>query len=96
MKPQEAINKIIETHCGPCIDQMHKVCSECMYYEALQALKKQIPKQVTGREEHYIPESYEIEYVVGECPSCKRLVYGEGWEEDFYCMNCGQLLSWGE
>ena len=60
-----------------------------------EALEKQIPKVATNIETHYIPESYETDYVTGNCPSC-GVSFAGGDFDDFYCHKCGQLVSWDD
>lgn len=62
---------------------------------ACEALEKQIPKVATNIETHYIPESYETDYVTGNCPSCGAS-FADGDFDDFYCYKCGQLVSWDD
>ena len=62
---------------------------------AIEALEKQIPKVATNIETHYIPESYETDYVTGNCPSCGAS-FADGDFDDFYCNKCGQLVSWDD
>ena len=62
---------------------------------AIEALEKQIPKVATNIETHYIPESYETDYVTGNCPSCGAS-FADGDFDDFYCHKCGQLVSWDD
>ena len=61
----------------------------------ISAIKKQIPKVATNIETHYIPESYETDYVTGNCPSCGAS-FADGDFDDFYCYKCGQLVSWDD
>lgn len=55
----------------------------------IDAVKKQIPKQVTSRG---FDEMFEFNY--GECPNCKQETLEI--EEIQYCCKCGKAIKWEE
>ena len=69
------------------------------WIETLQELvEKETPKKVEKGEEHYMPESYELDYVECYCPTCGELYYvGEDELKNInYCIKCGQRLDWSD
>ena len=56
---------------------------------AVDALEKQIPKNVVNRG-YFYGHTY-------HCPICESQVKNRAYGvNDNYCRNCGQLLDWGE
>lgn len=56
---------------------------------AIEALKKQIPKEPIPQDRQHI--RYSMNYI---CPSCGKGFSGTGIAA--YCYHCGQALDWGE
>ena len=62
---------------------------------AMQALEKQIPKNIANKQKSECPEDVETygEYAIfGRCPVCKSL-QNIMWNNE-YCGNCGQHIDW--
>lgn len=69
-------------------------CS-CALDIAMQALEKQIPKNIANKQKSECPEDVETygEYAIfGRCPVCKSL-QNIIWNNE-YCGNCGQHIDW--
>ena len=56
---------------------------------ALEALEKQISKEVTNKFTDLDEEGFEV--IFGGCPNCKMEV---NFDDNEYCPYCGQRLEW--
>ena len=97
-------------YCLKAGSELHpEVCEECPLYGqtgtdhcredaldmAMQALEKQIPKNIANKQKSECPEDVETygEYAIfGRCPVCKSL-QNIMWNNE-YCGNCGQHIDW--
>lgn len=63
----------------------------------LELVELHTPKKPIYLETHYVPESYEINYVEFECPNCGEIhLTDDGCEGASFCWKCGQSLNWSE
>ena len=70
----------------------HEWCTTVMAQDALELLKKQVPK----------PVWYETNSMTGlpisHCPSCNEIIkqyaYGDIRKHTIYCQYCGQAVKW--
>lgn len=90
MKPEEAIQQIIDNDCSRyCRGDDALVCSECRWSVAIDALKKQItvPKLWEG-------DGYADGVMVYDTWYCQNCGAGYEETEDYrYCPNCGQAIE---
>lgn len=56
---------------------------------AIEALEKQIAKEVTNKFTDLDEEGFEV--IFGGCPNCKMEV---NFDDNEYCPYCGQRLDW--
>lgn len=89
MTPKEAY----ESLCYEIYEEGH-----CSYMEeeldiAIEALKKQIPKKPLNVQDCYIPETYDYDYSVANCPNCRGAFSFDEYHRPLYCDKCGQKLS---
>lgn len=99
MKLKEAIENLEYAISGECTENFGDFVDEIEM--AIEALKKQIPKEAIALTNRYPDEQY-------ECPICGNMVgyptfrntpFGEireGQVKYDYCLKCGQRLKWGE
>ena len=60
---------------------------------AIEALEKQIPKKPLNVQDCYIPETYDYDYSVANCPNCRGAFSFDEYHRPLYCDKCGQKLS---
>lgn len=60
---------------------------------AIEALEKQIPKKPINVQDCYIPETYDYDYSVANCPNCRGAFSFDEYHRPLYCDKCGQKLS---
>ena len=63
---------------------------------AIKALEKQIPKKVINVQDCCIPETYDYDYSIANCPNCRMAFSFDEYHRPLYCNGCGQLIDWGE
>lgn len=61
--------------------------------EVKEALEKQIPKKLLNVQDCYIPETYDYDYSVANCPNCRGVFSFDEYHRPLYCNKCGQKLS---
>lgn len=90
MKPEEALKELNyddTAYGGKCTHEVRQ--------EAIEALKKQIPKKVDNLSEIYMDFGTGKKIKVsayGDCPNCKYNIN----IASKYCTRCGQKLDWSE
>lgn len=60
---------------------------------AIEALEKQVPKKPLNVQDCYIPETYDYDYSVANCPNCRGAFSFDEYHRPLYCDKCGQKLS---
>lgn len=60
---------------------------------AIEAIEKQIPKKPINVQDCYIPETYDYDYSVANCPNCRGAFSFDEYHRPLYCDKCGQKLS---
>ena len=107
MTPKEAIECLKnEKLCILIVDKNEctRECSKCdlvmetdtlltAYDMAIKALGKQIPKKPLNVQDCYIPETYDYDYSVANCPNCRGAFSFDEYHRPLYCDKCGQKLS---
>ena len=97
MTREEAIEKLLEEHCGYGDGDCDRCKFKCEIYMAIEALRQQIPKPVRK-----IEQRYGTPYFCPECEAdqCKVEFFttdgSEPKEKVSYCWQCGQAIDWKE
>lgn len=80
-------DKCIRDECSKCNLVMETKDILSALHMAIDALKKQIPKEPYYQSDGYCPEGREI--WDAHCPNCEHEL-----DEDDICPNCGQFILW--
>ena len=92
MTPKEAIKELkLKIFSGLLTKRL-----EDIYLLAIEALEKQIPKKPINVQDCYIPETYDYDYSLANCPNCRMAFSFDEYHRPLYCNGCGQALKWGE
>lgn len=91
MTPKEAIEQI-ELAIAE-VEWEYSMSYAAAFDMAIEALEKQIPKKPINVQDCYIPETYDYDYSVANCPNCRGAFSFDEYHRPLYCDKCGQKLS---